>query len=70
MTLYVTKSDQEHEHRVLNFLEKRWKCDSVRSLEKKASFDGFLHRDGKPTALVEIRRLKCDYKNYRDAMSG
>ena len=62
MTLYVNKSDQEHEERVLKFLEKKWKCESVRSLEKKASFDGFLHRDGRPTALVEIRRLNC-YSN-------
>ena len=68
MTLYVNKSDQEHEERVLRFLEKKWTCESVRSLEKKASFDGFLHRDGRPTALVEIRRLNCYSNSFPDAM--
>lgn len=76
MTQYVNNADNLHEQKVLEFVASRWKCKHVQSLEKKASFDGFLYRYDdmgfekydRPKALVEVRKLNCSSTQYNSAM--
>ena len=77
MILYSDRNNDAHEEAVLSFiasLRKEWRY--VKSLEKKASFDGFIyqwynagtHNYDRPVAMVEVRKLNCLSTTYESAM--
>ena len=77
MILYSDKNNDAHEEAVLAFFASQRKdCRYVKSLEKKASFDGFIykwhnagtHNYDKPVAMVEVRKLNCLSTTYETAM--
>ena len=75
--IYSDEKNEAHELAVLAKISMRkpeWSF--TRSIEKKASFDGFMHKRHEkigvwydaPFAMYEIRRLNCSHKAYETAM--
>lgn len=75
--LYTDESNEAHELAVLaciSMTKPEW--NFTRSIEKKASFDGFIHKRHEkigvwydaPFQMYEIRRLHCSYETYETAM--
>jgi len=75
--IYSDKNNDAHEEAVLEFiasLRKEWR--HVKSIETKASFDGFIykwydagtHSYDRPFAMVEVRKLNCLSTTYESAM--
>lgn len=75
--LYTDEKNEAHELAVLATIASAnpdW--NFTRSIEKKASFDGFIHKRQEkigvwydmPIAMCEIRRLNCSHATYETAM--
>ena len=65
--IYENKNDYLVEQKLADFLCKKWKCEMYRQ-KKLSQFDFIAHKDGKPKALIELRKLNCSKDKYPTAM--